>query len=74
MSRNQVQADKVDRTTEDQTNCAWDDIDTQALKMFILEEGTSPATLKVHFPWRARQNIERKVGSRDIKDFIAKWN
>lgn len=74
MSKKQVQADKVDRTTEDQTNCAWDDLDTQALKMYILEEGVSAATLKVHFPWRARQNIERKVTSKDIKEFIAKWN
>jgi len=64
----------VDRTKLNQDNCIWDDLDYQALKMWILEEGTSAATLHRYLPWRSRKNIERKLKSQDTLGFIKKWS
>jgi hypothetical protein len=64
----------IDRTKLNQDNCFWDDLDYQALKMWILEEGTSAATLHKYLPWRSRKNIERKLKSQETLGFIKKWS
>ncbi len=63
----------INRQQLDQNTCPWDDLDLDRLKMSILREGTSPATLAKSLPWRSRKNIERKVKSDEIKNFVAKW-
>jgi len=63
----------INRQVLDQHNCAWDDLDFDRLKMCILRDGTSPATLAKYLPWRSRKNIERKVKSDEVKSFISQW-
>jgi len=63
----------INRQQVGQNSCAWDELDSDRLKMSILTLGTSPASLTKCLPWRSRTNIERKVKSDEIKSFIAKW-
>jgi hypothetical protein len=60
----------INRQLLDQHNCPWDELDINHLKICILKDGTSPATLSKYLPWRSRKNIERKVKYDDIKLFI----
>jgi hypothetical protein len=63
----------INRQVLDQNKCPWDDLDFDRLKMCILRDGTSPATLAKYLPWRSRKNIERKVKSDEVKSFISQW-
>ncbi len=62
----------VDRQLIDAGENGWDRVDEQALKMEIIEVGTSPSALKKLFPWRNEKNIQTKLQTKPMKEFIQK--
>ena len=62
----------LDRTLIKSPENGWDRVDEQALKMEILEQGTSPSVLAKLFPWRSEKNIQSKLATKPMKDFIIK--
>lgn len=72
--RKKVPPESVNRSLQNQDSCEWDELDFQAMKMYILEHGTSAATMHKFLPWRSRRNIERKLKSAEVSSFLKKWN